>query len=157
MGWGAFNKVFHLTVMTGTKIVVVWCSRITQYQNSFFHEIFNVIKIFVKWAPSHHSIQGNVNISPWLGDTYKLNYATIGSDNDLVPVRHQVIIWTNGGFLLTGSLEKKFSEIWIKIQQQRSIYWCHKINPLIKNKWWVANLLTLNLVCLMAVTQYEMT
>ena len=31
------------------------------------------------------------------------NYATIGSDNGLSPVRHQATIWTKAGLLLTGS------------------------------------------------------
>ena len=39
----------------------------------------------------------------------------IGSDNGLSPGRHQAIIWTNAGILLTGSLWTKFSEIIIDI------------------------------------------
>ena len=39
------------------------------------------------------------------------NLTTIGSDNGLSPGRHQAIIWTNAGILLTGLVEKNFSEI----------------------------------------------
>ena len=35
------------------------------------------------------------------------NLTTIGSDNGLLPGRHQAIIWTNAGILLTGPLETK--------------------------------------------------
>ena len=40
----------------------------------------------------------------------------IGSDNGLSPGRHQAIIWTNAGILLTGPLETNFNEILIGIQ-----------------------------------------
>ena len=40
----------------------------------------------------------------------------IGSDNGLVPGRHQTIIWTNAGILLIGPLGTNFSEILIQIQ-----------------------------------------
>ena len=36
-----------------------------------------------------------------------VNYASIDSDNDLSPVRHQVIIWTNTGTLLITPMVKK--------------------------------------------------
>ena len=39
----------------------------------------------------------------------------IGSDNGLSPGRCQVIIWTNAGILLIGTLETNFSEILIEI------------------------------------------
>ena len=42
--------------------------------------------------------------------------ATIGSDNDLSPVRRQAIIWTNAGILLIGLLGTNFSETLIRIQ-----------------------------------------
>ena len=46
-----------------------------------------------------------------------VNYHIIGSDNGLLPVRHQAITWTNAaGMLLIGSLWTNFSDIWIKIQ-----------------------------------------
>ena len=44
------------------------------------------------------------------------NLAIIGSDNGLVPGRHQAIIWTNDWILLIGPLGTKFSEILIGIQ-----------------------------------------
>ena len=40
----------------------------------------------------------------------------IGSDNGLLPGRHQAIIWTNAGILLTEPLGTNFSEILIGIQ-----------------------------------------
>ena len=40
---------------------------------------------------------------------------SIGSDNGLLPGRHQAIIWTNPGILLTGTLGNFFSEILIEI------------------------------------------
>ena len=46
-----------------------------------------------------------------------VNKLTItGSDNGLSPGRHQVIIWTNTGILLIGSLETNFSDILIEIR-----------------------------------------
>ena len=45
-----------------------------------------------------------------------LNWATIGSDNGLSPVRRQAIIWTNSGILLIRPLGTNFSEILIGIQ-----------------------------------------
>ena len=40
-----------------------------------------------------------------------VNWTIIGSDNGLVPDRHQTIIGTNDGYLLTGPLETNFDEI----------------------------------------------
>ena len=42
--------------------------------------------------------------------------SVIGSDNGLVPGRHQANIWTNNGILLIGPLGTNFSEILIRIQ-----------------------------------------
>ena len=42
--------------------------------------------------------------------------AIFGSDNDLLPVRHQTIIWNNAGLLSTGQLWANFSEIGLKIK-----------------------------------------
>ena len=39
----------------------------------------------------------------------------IGSDNGLSPGRHQAIIWTNAGILLTGPLETNYSETLIEM------------------------------------------
>ena len=38
-----------------------------------------------------------------------VNYTIIGSDNGLLPVRHQAIIWTNAGILFIWPLETNFS------------------------------------------------
>ena len=43
------------------------------------------------------------------------NLTIIGSDNGLLPGRHQAIIWTNAGILLNGPLGTNFSEILIEI------------------------------------------
>ena len=45
-----------------------------------------------------------------------VNWVSIGSENGLWPIRRQAIIWANVGILLIGPLEKKISEIYIKIQ-----------------------------------------
>ena len=45
-----------------------------------------------------------------------LNWAIIGSDNGLSPVRRQSIIWTNAAIFLIGPLGTNFSEILIGIQ-----------------------------------------
>ena len=45
-----------------------------------------------------------------------VNLAIIGSDNGLVPVKRQAIIWTNDGLLSIGTLGTNFSEILIEIQ-----------------------------------------
>ena len=43
--------------------------------------------------------------------------AIIGlSNGKSLPIRHQAIVWTNTGLLHIGTLEKHFSEVWIKIQ-----------------------------------------
>ena len=39
------------------------------------------------------------------------NLIIIGSDNDLSPARHRVIIWTNDGTLLIEPLGTNFSEV----------------------------------------------
>ena len=44
-----------------------------------------------------------------------VNYAIIGSDNSLSPIRCQAIIWTNAGIVSIGSLGTNFSEIWMAI------------------------------------------
>ena len=45
-----------------------------------------------------------------------MNWASIGSDNGLSPVRHKVITWTNACLLSIRPLETNFSENRIKIQ-----------------------------------------
>ena len=44
-----------------------------------------------------------------------VTYAIIGSDNGLLPGRHQPIIWTNAGILLIGPLGRNFSEMLFEI------------------------------------------
>ena len=44
-----------------------------------------------------------------------VNWATFGSDNCLVPGRHQAIVWTNAGVLLSRPSETNFCEILIVI------------------------------------------
>ena len=46
-----------------------------------------------------------------------MNGVRIGSDNGLLPIRHQAIIWTNAGLLTIGPLGTNFSEILIKIKK----------------------------------------
>ena len=47
----------------------------------------------------------------WVMHIFVNKLTIIGSDNGLSPGRHQAIIWTNAGILLTGPLEINFSEI----------------------------------------------
>ena len=53
----------------------------------------------------------------WLGDAFicMSKLTIIGSDNGLVPGRHQAIIWTNAGILLIGPLGTNYSQILIEI------------------------------------------
>ena len=46
---------------------------------------------------------------------YVSKISIIGSDNGLLPGRHQAIIWTNAGILLIEPLGTNISEILIKI------------------------------------------
>ena len=41
---------------------------------------------------------------------------SIGSDNGMLPILHQAIVWNNAGLLSIGPLGTRFSEILIKIQ-----------------------------------------
>ena len=58
-----------------------------------------------------------VDLTHWGRLTQKclINLTTIVSDNGLSPVRHQAIIWTNGGIFLIWPLEINFDEISAKI------------------------------------------
>ena len=40
-----------------------------------------------------------------------INYAIIGSDNDMSPVSYQAIVWTDNGILLIESLEWNCSQL----------------------------------------------
>ena len=46
-----------------------------------------------------------------------INYAIVGSDNDMSPVSYQAIIWTDDGILLIKSLERNCSQLWFKMRQ----------------------------------------
>ena len=46
-----------------------------------------------------------------------INYAIVGSDNDMSPVSYQAIIWTDDGILLIKSLERNGSQLWFKMRQ----------------------------------------
>ena len=58
--------------------------------------------------------------------------AIIGSDNGLVPIQHQAIIWTNDGSLLIGPLGTHFSEIWMKTE----IFSYKKMNLKVSSEKW---------------------
>ena len=45
-----------------------------------------------------------------------MNRVSNGSDNGLLPIWHQAIIWTNAGILLIAPLGRKFSEILIAVE-----------------------------------------
>ena len=61
-------------------------------------------------------------------DTLRLSDAYIGSDNGLLPGRHQAIIWTSDGILLIGLLGTNFSEIEIYFLLTKCIWKCHLEN-----------------------------
>ena len=46
-----------------------------------------------------------------------VNRAIIGSNNDLSPMQHQSIIWSNASLLFERPLGSNVSEIWIQIHQ----------------------------------------
>ena len=56
---------------------------------------------------------GALSLTHWGRVTHKCvgKLTIIGSDNGLSPGRHQAIIWTNAGILLSGPLGTNFSEI----------------------------------------------
>ena len=58
------------------------------------------------------------NLTHWGQETYICisEYANIGSDNGLSPIRRQAIIWTNVGILLIGPLGTQFNETLIEIR-----------------------------------------
>ena len=51
------------------------------------------------------------NPSPPIAAYASVNWGSIGSDNGLLPIRRQAIIWTNDGLLSIGPLKANFSEI----------------------------------------------
>ena len=67
---------------------------------------------FMKWIQQDKSqhIEAVWSIYP------PVNWAIIGSDNGLAPVRCQAIIWTNAGLLSIGAWGTNFSEIVNEIQ-----------------------------------------
>ena len=50
------------------------------------------------------------------GDVTSLNWVSIGSGNDFLPVWHHAITWKNADLLSSVPQGTNFSEIWIKIQ-----------------------------------------
>ena len=50
-------------------------------------------------------------ISPYCRMYVSVNWVSIGSDNDLSPIRRQAIILTNAGLLSIGPLGTNFTEI----------------------------------------------
>ena len=57
-----------------------------------------------------------------------MNRVSVDSDNGLLLIRRQAIIWTNAGLLSIGPLRTKFSEIVFKLQNfysRKCIWRCH--------------------------------
>ena len=65
-------------------------------------------------------------ISPWWRISESANWVSTGSDNGLMPVQRQAIIWTNADLLSIGPLGTKFSDILIKIQNFSLMKMCLK-------------------------------
>ena len=94
------------------------------------HLLANLVCIFVKatgWIKRDTKIPGwsrtwyigwIEGLTHWGRETYICvgKWTIITSDSGLSPGRHQAIIWTNAGILLTGPLGTNFSEILIVIQ-----------------------------------------
>ena len=55
-----------------------------------------------------------------------MNYAVVGSDIDLLPVRRQAIIWTNNDLLLNSPLRTNYSEIRVN-KKRYTIAWVFHI------------------------------
>ena len=51
----------------------------------------------------------------WVTHIYVSKVTIIGSDDGLLPGRHQAIIWTTAGIVLIGPLGTNFSEVLIEI------------------------------------------
>ena len=68
------------------------------------------------YITSHNSMVINQLISPYCHIYASLNLVSIGSDNGLLPIKHQAIIWTCAGLLSIGHLGTNFGEILIKIK-----------------------------------------
>ena len=107
--------ILYIHCNMGLEVLGYWCS---QFVSSFvdfsyaFHEWYlcntgciDLYRLFKEtlyhWGWVTHICVGILTI--------------IGSDNGLLPGRHQAIIWTNAIILLIGSLGTNFSEIIIEI------------------------------------------
>ena len=85
------------------------------------------IRTAIKWhthSDHEHKAAGPTNSQCWNPEFPFINslrhlcigtLTIIGSDNSLSPGRHQAIIWTSVGILLTGPMGTNFSEILIEI------------------------------------------
>ena len=62
-------------------------------------------------------LTGAIELTHWgrVTHIFVIKLTIIGSDNGLLPDRHQAIIWTNAGLLLIGRWGTNFSEILIEI------------------------------------------
>ena len=93
----------RLCCMTNT-VTHVWRRRLkwwTLHCSIEWVEPFYCMEELTHWGRVKHICIGNLTI--------------IGSYDGLSPGRHQAIIWTNAGILLSGPLGTNFSEILIKI------------------------------------------
>ena len=74
-----------------------------------------------------------------------VNWVSIGSENDLSPVRHQAITWTNAGLLLIGLLGTNFNKIeseFYHLHSRKCIWNCRlpKWRPFCPGWRWVNHL-----------------
>ena len=77
-------------------------------------------------------------------------HTIIGSDNGLLPGRHQAIIWTNAGILLIGTLGTNFSETLIEIR----IFSFKKMGLNVSSAKWRPFCLGLNVLMILSVFVY---
>ena len=79
-----------------------------------YHDIIMKTEALSTFLPINET--SSINSSPPSAAIFVwVNWPIIGSDNGLLPVRHQAIIWTNAGLMSIGSLRTIFSEILVKI------------------------------------------
>ena len=118
-------SVNWVSIGSGNGLLPVWHQAITWTNADIlskgpsgtnFSEIIIRIQLKMslsKWWPFFPGVN---ELTHWGRSTHTCasNQTTIGSDNGLLPGRHQAIIWTNDGILLIGTSGINFSEILIE-------------------------------------------
>ena len=98
--WGSTGGFPSQWVSNAECVSISWCHQVTWQTQSY--SIWQDFQVLTYWGRVTHICIGKLT--------------NIGSDNGLLPGRHQAIIWTSAGILLIGPLGTNFSEILIGIQ-----------------------------------------